>query len=75
MAVRRGTRNSTLVPAPGPESMRKFPPSISALCLMDRMPITLARSLLCRVEGMRMQSSLGVVPKYPGTIGKNYVCS
>jgi hypothetical protein len=62
---------STLVPAPGSESMRNFAPSISLLPLMDRRPIILARSLLGRVEGMRMQSSLGVEPKYPGTIGKN----
>jgi hypothetical protein len=44
---------STLVPATGSESMRKFAPSISVLSLMDRRPITLGRSLLCRVEGKR----------------------
>jgi hypothetical protein len=44
---------STLVPAPGSESMRKFAPSISVLPLMDRRPITLGRSLLGRVERKR----------------------
>ena len=44
---------STLVPAPGSESMRKFAPSISVLSLMDRRPITLGRSLLGQVERER----------------------
>jgi hypothetical protein len=44
---------STLVPATGSESMRKFAPSISVLPLKDRWPITLSRSLLCRVERKR----------------------
>jgi hypothetical protein len=44
---------STLVPAPGSESMHKFAPSISVLPLMDRRPITLGRSLLGRVECKR----------------------
>ncbi len=34
----RGTVTSTLVPAPGFESTRRLPPSISALSLMDRRP-------------------------------------
>jgi hypothetical protein len=46
-------RISTLVPATGSETMRKFAPSISVLPHMDRRPITLSRSLLCRVERKR----------------------
>ena len=50
----------TLVPATGSESMRKFPPSISGLPLMDRRPIALGRSLLCRVErGRAVQFARG----------------
>ena len=45
--------SSTLVPATGSESMRKFAPSIAVLSLMDRRPITLGRSLLGRVERKR----------------------
>ena len=41
---------STLVPATGSESMRKFASSISVLSLMDHRPIALGRSLLCHVE-------------------------
>jgi hypothetical protein len=50
----------TLVPATGSESMRKFLPSISVLSLMDRRPIVLGRSLLCRVErGRAVQFARG----------------
>jgi len=62
----RGTPISTLVPAPGSESMRKFPPSISAPSLMYRRPITLGRSFLCRVE---RAVELRVGSTYPVTIG------
>ena len=41
---------STLVPATGSESMRKFLPSISVLSPMGHRPIALDRSLLCHVE-------------------------
>jgi len=44
---------STLVPATGSESMRKFPPNISVLSLMGLRSITLERSLLCCVERER----------------------
>jgi hypothetical protein len=64
----RDTPISTLVPAPGSESMRKFPPSISAPSLMYRRPITLGQSLLCRVERERAVE-LRVGPTYPVTIG------
>jgi hypothetical protein len=61
----RGTLSSTLMFVPGLESTPRLPSPISALSLMDRRPITLARLLLRRVERKRaVEFARGTEPSW-----------